>query len=162
MHRRLSSNIIIEYWECLCKFKFLRRKFLWMKKRNKVLGYFVTSKRLGKKKKKEENYIFRLAQVKLKCRTLFLYFSSLSLFFSNDWTCGSNATKPHSMVIIMVHRLLARSYLYHNLIDFNERRFLIFILRFLPDYDWSLNYCLWLSPATIPTTVDYLAFISKE
>lgn len=159
MHRRLSSNIIIEY--VYANLNFYEENFYEWKKEIR-LGYFVTSKRLGKKKKKEENYIFRLAQVKLKCRTLFLYFSSLSLFFSNDWTCGSNATKPHSMVIIMVHRLLARSYLYHNLIDFNERRFLIFILRFLPDYDWSLNYCLWLSPATIPTTVDYLAFISKE
>lgn len=80
MHRRLSSNIIIEYWECLCKFKFLRRKFLWMKKRNKV-RLFRNLEKIRKKKKKEENYIFRLAQVKLKCRTLFLYFSSLSLFF---------------------------------------------------------------------------------
>lgn len=161
MHRRLSSNIIIEYWECLCKFKFLRRKFLWMKKRNKV-RLFRNLEKIRKKKKKRRKLHLPPRASKIKVQNvIFIFFFSLS-FFSNDWTCGSNATKPHSMVIIMVHRLLARSYLYHNLIDFNERRFLIFILRFLPDYDWSLNYCLWLSPATIPTTVDYLAFISKE
>lgn len=82
MHRRLSSNIIIEYWECLCKFKFLRRKFLWMKKRNKV-RLFRNLEKIRKKKEKKRRKLHlppRASKIKVQ-NVIFIFFFSLSFFF---------------------------------------------------------------------------------